>query len=182
MERHLFYPATTTSCFIAETPLDGLKPIRDPDEFLLLGRDGRPGVHPSMPDGHVLVAKLTLRSGRTTAWVCNNLDMMDRLWALTRDITSDVTSVEWLTGHNGALDVQPCEVTVMWSGGWDDYMVDPTSCRDMTAEERKLTAGTGFYTPNDHTHWLHCSFLGPVFSPLGETQVVGIIKWLRGGK
>lgn len=185
MDRNLIYPVTTTSYFIAETPLTGFKPVENVKEFLFTDRNGEPGVHPSMPNGRILVAQLKLASGKLPAWVCNNVGTMRKLWLLAGDVQSGVTTIQWFTGHYTDLDARPCRVGVTWAGGWDDYMVDPTSCRDMTPDELKQTEGNGRYSPTvaaaNRSRWLRCDFAGPVFSLVGPNQVVQITERLGSG-
>lgn len=182
MDRRLAYPATTTSCFIGATSLTNLNKVEDPEDFLVFV-DGLPAAHPSMPRGRVLVAQLMLAPGQQPAWVCNNVQTMRELTGLVG--TDGVLALKWFTGDYSLIDVQPLEVTVVWNAGWNKYLVELTSRRDMTPDEIAQTTGNGQYSPvvvaDDKSEWLRCSFAGPLFGPLGETQVVRILERLGSG-
>jgi hypothetical protein len=79
----------------------------------------------------------------------------------------------------GIQNIQTGEkVGVQWSGGHDDYVVDPTIVRNMTDKERiEVERAKAFPTPGDE-RWLRCTF-APKFG--GDNQVVRIIRHLGGG-
>lgn len=67
---------------------------------------------------------------------------------------------------------------ILWSGGWEEYVVDANSVREMTREEQEKIAGSAFPTLDDGM-WLRCLFA----SNLGnEGQVVKVLRHLGGGE
>lgn len=75
------------------------------------------------------------------------------------------------------------EAGVLWAGGWDDYIVDPTTRRDMTPKEQEAAAKDG-YSPVIAGGWLRCDFSGALRTTdeaRDSTQVVKIIEHLGGG-
>ncbi len=58
-------------------------------------------------------------------------------------------------------------ITVLWNGGWDDYLIDPFATRNMTEEELAEA----------------CKFLGSddQVSDTPEAQVVRILEHVAGG-
>lgn len=63
---------------------------------------------------------------------------------------------------------------ILWNGGWDDYVVDPTSVRDMTPEENIPTCCPTL----GNEPWLRCSFARDYGN---DNQVVKILRHLGGG-
>lgn len=73
------------------------------------------------------------------------------------------------------------EVTVLWAGGWDTYLIDPTQLREMTPAELEKVARDK-YSPVLGSHaWLRCLFLTGQYTLGSDTQVVKIIRRLGGG-
>lgn len=82
------------------------------------------------------------------------------------------------------------EVSVMWAGGWDDYLIDPDHQRKVTAEEQadydsRVARGFGGdpVVEAEDGSWLRPGFIYPVSNrpDLPEDVVVKIKRHLRGG-
>jgi hypothetical protein len=79
------------------------------------------------------------------------------------------------------------KVTILWSGGWDDYLVDTSITREMTAEEvannqARIDKGWGGLPTVggdfSSAEWLRCCFYDRSASP---TIMVRVIRHLGGG-
>ena len=67
---------------------------------------------------------------------------------------------------------------ILWNGGWEDYVVDANSVRDMTEAELEKVANNCFPTIDDG-NWLRCLFA----ENLGhDAQVVKVLAHLGGGE
>jgi hypothetical protein len=73
------------------------------------------------------------------------------------------------TANNGV------RVGILWNGGWDDYVVDPISVREITEEE---AVGISSFPTVSNEHWLRCSFAKKLGA---DNQVVRILRHLDGG-
>lgn len=82
-----------------------------------------------------------------------------------------------------ATQYQYKEVTVLWNGGWDTYIVDPGNVCDTPAKE---LVGNNMYFPSwydgpncGYPCWLKCDFIHEPWSQAGKS--VKVIKHLNGG-
>lgn len=67
---------------------------------------------------------------------------------------------------------------VLWNGGWEEYVVDTNSVRDMTADELEKASKDSYPTFGDN-NWLRCLFA----NELGHNgQAVRVLAHLGGGE
>lgn len=67
---------------------------------------------------------------------------------------------------------------ILWNGGWEDYVVDANSVRDMTRDEMEKIGDSSYPTFEDGK-WLRCLFA----KNLGdESQAVQVLAHLGGGE
>jgi cold shock CspA family protein len=67
---------------------------------------------------------------------------------------------------------------ILWSGGWEEYVVDANSVRDMTRDELEKLDKSTFPTFEDGK-WLRCVFAKEIGN---ETQAVHVLAHLGGGE
>lgn len=67
---------------------------------------------------------------------------------------------------------------ILWNGGWEDYVVDANSVRDMTRDEMEKIADSSYPTFEDGK-WLRCLFAKSLGN---ESQVVQVLAHLGGGE
>lgn len=67
---------------------------------------------------------------------------------------------------------------ILWNGGWDDYVVDTNTVRDLTASEVEEIGNSSFPTiRNEEGTWLRCRFA----KNLGHDYQVVKVLWHLGG-
>jgi hypothetical protein len=72
------------------------------------------------------------------------------------------------------------QVTVLWAGGWDIYLVNPEELRELTLKER-YPIGNEKYWPTHDGRWLLCRFLTGKDSIGTSNQAVRILRRVRSG-
>ncbi|GEM_PF-5244108 len=77
------------------------------------------------------------------------------------------------------------KVSILWNGGWDDYVVDPSSVREMSPAEKSERKIWPTIVLPDHTEWLKGTFLesnrNQAVATVGPTQCLRIVRHLAGG-
>jgi hypothetical protein len=76
------------------------------------------------------------------------------------------------------------KVTVLWNGGWDDYLIDESTIRAMTdLEVLQFTNGPYRYFPtfeSDKKTWIKAWFIGGLDS-LRNQACIQVLEHLGGG-